>query len=79
MTGVEPTMQFKAPLDIDYDNEKAEDILNKIMHAIEQTPEHNVLHDYDKEYQERKTREKRRVNLFFKFCLALFPGSFNFN
>ena len=36
VTGVEPTMQFKAPLDIDYDNEKkAEDILNKIMHAIE--------------------------------------------
>ena len=66
MTGVEPTMQFKAPLDIDYDNEK-EDILNKIMHAIEQTPEHNVLHDYDKEYQERKNKRKKTKTYFLKF------------
>ena len=57
VTGVEPTMQFKPPLDIDYDNEKADQILEKIMHAIEQTPEHNLLHDYDKEYQERKKQQ----------------------
>lgn len=53
VTGVEPTMQFKPPLDIDYDKDKADEILRKIMEAIEQTPEHNVLYEYDKEYQER--------------------------
>ena len=41
-------------LDIDYDNESATEILDKIMHAIEQTPEHNLLHDYDAKLKESK-------------------------
>ena len=29
-TGVQPTMEFKKPLDIDYDHESAEEIMDKI-------------------------------------------------
>lgn len=47
--GVEPTLQFKPALEIDYENETSQEILDKIMHAIEQTPEHNVLHQYDQD------------------------------
>lgn len=53
-TGVQPTMEFKKPLDIDYDHESAEEIMDKIMHAIEQTPAHNVLHEYDQELERKK-------------------------
>ncbi len=59
VTGVKPTMEFKPPLDIDYDNDKADEILNKIMFAIEQTPEHNVLHEYEKELQEKKKQAEK--------------------
>ena len=59
VTGVEPTLTFKPALDIDYDNESAQQILDKIMNAIEQTPEHNVLHEYEKEYQERKKQQAK--------------------
>ena len=47
VTGVKPTLEFKAPLVIDYDDESAQEILNKIMVAIEQTSDFNVLHQYD--------------------------------
>lgn len=57
--GVEPTMCFKPALDIDYDKDTAQQILDKIMNAIEQTPEHNVLHEYEKEYQERKKQQTK--------------------
>lgn len=52
--GVEQTMEFKKPLDIDYDNESAQEILEKIMVAIEQTPDFNVLHEYDVEQEQKK-------------------------
>lgn len=58
VTGVKPTMEFKEPLDIDYDNETSAQILDKIMHAIEQTPEHNLLHDYDEELKTQKIENK---------------------
>lgn len=58
VTGVKPTLEFKAPLDIDYDKESAQDILNKIMVAIEQSQEFNVLYDYELEQKNRKTEEK---------------------
>jgi len=58
VTGVKPTLEFKAPLDIDYDKESAQDILNKIMIAIEQSQEFNVLYDYELEQKNRKTEEK---------------------
>lgn len=56
VTGVKPTMEFKKPLDIDYDKENANEILLKIMNAIEQTEDFNVLHTYDKELKEQKEK-----------------------
>lgn len=53
--GVEPTLEFKPPLDIDYDNESAQEILEKIMVAIEQTEDFNVLHDYEEQLKEETT------------------------
>lgn len=52
--GVEPTMEFKKPLEIDYDNESSLDILEKIMIAIEQTSDFNVLHQYDEQLKAKK-------------------------
>ena len=60
VTGVQPTMEFKKPLEIDYDQENANEILNKIMHAIEQTPEHNLLHDYDEEIKGQKAQKDQQ-------------------
>lgn len=54
VTGVKPTMEFKTPLEIDYDNDNAQKILEKIMVAIEQTEDFNVLHEYDKELKAKK-------------------------
>lgn len=54
VTGVQPTMEFKAPLEIDYENESAQEILNKVMYAIEQTHEFNLLHQYDNELRKKK-------------------------
>lgn len=56
VTGVKPTMEFKPALDIDYDTETPAQILDKIMHAIEQTPEHNILHEYDEEVKAQKQK-----------------------
>ena len=58
LTGEKPTMEFKAPLDIDYDNEDAQAIMHKIMVAIEQTEDFNVLHDYDEELKAQKAEVK---------------------
>ena len=58
VTGVKPTLEFKKPLDIDYDNESAQDILNKIMTAIEQSEEFNVLREDELEQKNKKTEEK---------------------
>ena len=58
VTGVKPTLEFKKPLDIDYDNESAQEILGKIMIAIEQSPEFNILNDYEQEQQTKKNEEK---------------------
>lgn len=54
VTGVKPTMEFMPPLELDYDDENAQQILDKIMFAIGQTPEHNVLHEYDEELKRQK-------------------------
>ena len=61
VTGVKPTMEFKKPLDIDYDNDDAQTILNKIMVAIEQTEDFNLLHDYDETLKAQKSEEKSPV------------------
>ncbi len=54
VTGVKPTLEFKKPLEIDYDNDNAQKILDKIMFAIEQTEDFNLLHEYDKELKAKK-------------------------
>lgn len=57
VTGTQPTMEFKKPLDLDYDNENSRQIMEKIMHAIEQTDEFNVLHQYDLDQKAKKEQE----------------------
>lgn len=61
-TGITPTMEFKAPLDIDYDKEDANVIMDKIMNAIEQSPEHNILLEYDMELEEKKKQELEEMH-----------------
>ncbi|HOB23830.1 MAG TPA: lysophospholipid acyltransferase family protein, partial [Kaistella sp.] len=58
VTGVKPTMHFKKPLDIDYDEDNPQVILEKIMYAIEQTEDFNILHEYDEELKAQKSEEK---------------------
>ena len=58
VTGVKPTMEFKAPLDIDYDHESPQQILDKIMIAIEQTQDFNVLHEYDEDLKNKKAEQE---------------------
>jgi 1-acyl-sn-glycerol-3-phosphate acyltransferase len=62
VTGVKPTMEFKAPLEIDYDHENAHEILLKIMTAIEQTEDFNLLHSYDEELKAKKLEQKDSDN-----------------
>src|SRR5690606_33762641 len=57
VTGVKPTMEIKKTLDIDYDNDDAQTILNKIMVAIEQTEDINLLHGFDQELKAQKSDE----------------------
>lgn len=57
VTGVKPTMEFKKPLEIDYDLETPQEILLKIMTAIEQTEDFNLLHDYDEELKAKKQED----------------------
>lgn len=56
VTGVEPTMEFKKPLNINYYDDSAVDILEKIMVAIEQTHDFNLLHDYEQELKAKKNK-----------------------
>lgn len=62
VTGVRPTMEFKKPLDIDYDNENPQQILEKIMVAIEQTTDFNLLHHYDEELKQKKLADNPSQN-----------------
>lgn len=72
--GVNLSMSFKEPLDIDYDNESVESIMDKVMHGIEQTPTFNRVRplehlrpDYPRYPTEefvkrsRKSRVKKRI------------------
>lgn len=59
VTGVKPTMEFKAPLPIDYDKDDAHTILTKIMVAIEQTEDFNVLHEYDEVLKAQKAEVEK--------------------
>ncbi len=61
VTGVEPSMEFKKPLDINYETETSQEILSKIMDAIEQSQEYNVLHEYDEEQKIIKEEEKTKI------------------
>lgn len=59
VTGTKPTMEFKKPLEIDYENENAQEILDKIMVAIEQTQDFNVLYEYDEYLKAKKEEESK--------------------
>lgn len=56
VTGVKPTLEFKKPLNIDYDDESSQYILTKIMTAIEQSQEFNVLYEYEQEQRSKTTQ-----------------------
>ena len=58
VTGEKPKRRFNPPLDIDYENDDARTIMDKIMVAIEQTEDFNVLHDYDEELKAQKSELK---------------------
>lgn len=47
--GVEPTMKFKEPLQIDFDLETTDEIMDKVMNAIEQSPEFLKVKPLDNE------------------------------
>lgn len=53
VTGTQPTMEFKPRLNIDYTQNSAQEILDKIMIAIEQSPDFNVLKDYEAELKSK--------------------------
>ncbi len=58
VTGVKPTMEFKPALDIDYENDDSHTIMRKIMVAIEQTEDFNILHEYDEELKAQQAEVK---------------------
>ena len=45
--GINATMTFKEPLEIDYENDSSDAIMKKIMNAIEQAPEFNKVRPMD--------------------------------
>lgn len=54
--GIKATMTFKAPLDIDYDNDSFDDIMKKIMDGIEQSPEFNKVRPIAEILEENKNK-----------------------
>ena len=58
--GILQSMQIKEPLDIDYDNESVEQIIEKLEYAIEQHPSflrvipEEELAEYEKDHQKRR-------------------------
>lgn len=63
VTGIKPTLEFKPRLEIDYETESSQQILDKIMVAIEQTPDFNLLHDYDEELKSKAEKNKSTENI----------------
>ena len=63
VTGVKPTLEFKPALEINYDQENAREILTKIMTAIEQTEEFNLLHQYDEDLKAKKQSEQKEEKI----------------
>ena len=61
--GVEPTITFKEPLEIDYESESTTDILEKVMEAIEQSPK--FLKVKTMEELEAQWEEEEKNKLFF--------------
>lgn len=54
--GIHATMTFKEPLDIDYENDSSNDIMKKIMDAIEQSPEFNKVRTIEELLEENKNK-----------------------
>ncbi len=59
--GVKLSIRFKAPLDIDYDKSSAQ-ILEQIMHSIEQTEDFNTLKKLEKDEDTISVSDESRVN-----------------
>ncbi len=55
--GVKATMKFKDPIDIDYENDSNEEIMKKIMDAIEQSPEFLKVKPIDEIVQDRELHD----------------------
>ncbi len=54
--GINATMTFKDPLEIDYENDSSDAIMQKIMNAIEQSPEFNKVRPVDQILAENKDK-----------------------
>ncbi|MGI9527261.1 MAG: lysophospholipid acyltransferase family protein [Weeksellaceae bacterium] len=54
-TGVEQSMRFKAPLEIDYENEDKNTLLKRIMIAIEQSEEFDIVSQIEQRESENET------------------------
>lgn len=66
--GVEPTMTFKPPLDIDFNNENSHQVLEKIMDAIEQSPKFlkvKTLEEIEEEKHQTKEQPTEEIQKFF--------------
>ncbi|MDR3272189.1 MAG: 1-acyl-sn-glycerol-3-phosphate acyltransferase [Flavobacteriaceae bacterium] len=61
--GIEPTIIFKEPLKIDYDNENTAEILEKVMEAIEQLPKFLKVKTVE---ELEAQREEEKNKLFFE-------------
>ena len=55
--GVKATMKFKDPIDIDYENDSNEEIMKKIMDAIEQSPEFLKVKSIEEIVQDRELHD----------------------
>ena len=54
--GINATMTFKEPLEIDYENESSDVIMQRIMNAIEQSPEFNKVRPVDEILAENREK-----------------------
>lgn len=65
-TGVEQSMRFKAPLDIDFENENKNDVIEKVMDAIEQSEKYIKVAPLTPEQEEKeKAADKKKTRTFY--------------
>ncbi|MEG0189276.1 MAG: 1-acyl-sn-glycerol-3-phosphate acyltransferase, partial [Algoriella sp.] len=54
--GINATLTFKEPLEIDYENDSSDAIMQKIMNAIEQAPEFNKVRPINEILEENREK-----------------------